>query len=1313
MNNMLKREVYNITTKERYTASFFEDDTIEVVRQQIAKSIDVHPDRLYILVGLRLPLDYYTQDPRNWESLFDRLSYGAEAINKDSFKSYQLEHRTPNTSVAFREYDRIQWMSYPEELKDLFEPTTEFVEYRILGVDPINSFVLPFEQDTPLVSRIPASRLPIPQNMDLFASMYSESETVRFAAKIYDVSMEERSFAYFPLLRATTPNQLSEESIRLMNKNAVMLDALLKMDVPTPTNINIIRAHYYIPFVETDFGSAIRTRFEQIFYGMTVSKKTPYIGLFTSGKQVSRHKFFAEDPQNKTPYLDDSNWKSWWSTSKPQRDRPTLILFRGKSKKDFDKISITSIDISMTSYRSEEGNDSLSDIEKGIEDWLLSLDALVPFLSPNDIQKSRWEFQDLSYVARYSKKIEDFNLMRFSCISSIFDIPDKTKNKFNLLRSDTEKGGINPLDAKILQMMREDITVRPEAVAEQLSVPIESATKLIQDVNAKLEENPRLLEKTLKGYPDMHIGPDFVTVRSVDNLERSVKYSNILRFILSNPDSDDLDRVCPKRMERVEAETSIPVVEDLSADLVSEYADIFAYAEGADEEPELVESEEPVKEEPAKISTDTKKSTTYGYFLDRLAKFDPITFNPSGSQYAKKCEKNYQPIILSPEDETRLKPTPYDPKKYMTDDQMLEWTDPAGTVICPEFWCMRDQIPLQESQLIKEGDEVRCPVCNGKLWTKASDDPKEYPLQKRGTGFVYPGTKYESPHNKRMMPCCYKTSQKKKIKKEDAEDQKYYIVGSTKTGLKDYRISFLPDELLNSLKIQEKYEIFKSGPTRILSGMSGFFRSGLGNILDTLPTFLGLKTTIPSPHESVETVLKCSFLRSWKIPGTKHIESISGRLKDVSPFNDDTEARDNVARLISGINEAFENKKLSKIESLEYACLALQCDVFRVHTNINSVGCLFYTAVFRPRSRAIIVLQNGEDIDILCHITRKGREFTYNSNIFQTPFKKETYVQLEKLRLLSCRTEIPSYNYAMSVLPDVLSSIDADDFSIILDPFGRGQAFYVPAKMILPYASSPVPNVGQAKIDGYKDIDNENLPRYADARKYLEIAKNIVAGYEWSEDLYDAQGYRVEILVKCGLRIPVYPEKVATNMEPLEVVQTVRTIGETELVFGKPSEELEEVHRDISYNAEVFDFLLYQLTKDIESDYVELREALLSVKPNTIKVKPLLQKWYNETTQFVNIREPSDFVSKIRKPCGQFKSESECSGNLCGWDGKVCRIKIRNTLNKDSLFHRLLSMLVDNSKIRAMVLDGRTTPFFSTILYLELPHELILTDNEL
>jgi hypothetical protein len=92
----------------------------------------------------------------------------------------------------------------------------------------------------------------------------------------------------------------------------------------------------------------------------------------------------------------------------------------------------------------------------------------------------------------------------------------------------------------------------------------------------------------------------------------------------------------------------------------------------------------------------------------------------------------------------------------------------------------------------------------------------------------------------------------------------------------------------------------------------------------------------------------------------------------------------------------------------------------------------------------------------------------------------------------------------------------------------------------------------------------------------------------------------------------------------------------------------------------------------------------------------------------MDIKEPKQFLSKIREPCNE-----SCEGELCGWDGNVCKVQINSTIKKDKIFHRLLSTLIDNSKIRSMVLDGRTTPFFSTILYLELPHELIVTDYEL
>jgi hypothetical protein len=252
-----------------------------------------------------------------------------------------------------------------------------------------------------------------------------------------------------------------------------------------------------------------------------------------------------------------------------------------------------------------------------------------------------------------------------------------------------------------------------------------------------------------------------------------------------------------------------------------------------------------------------------------------------------------------------------------------------------------------------------------------------------------------------------------------------------------------------------------------------------------------------------------------------------------------------------------------------------------------------------------------------------------------------------------------------------------------------------------------LPDVLQTKVNGYKELRPENLPEKEGMRLVLETAAKVSPGFAFREDLYNMSGQKVEILLQSGLRVPIKPIE-GKPRDTKEVVETVREIGESTLVFGKDSVELRKEHRKISYYTEVYDFLLFQLTKDLETDYGELSSALREVTPTIANVSPYLNKWFTETTRFNNVKEPKQFLSKIREPC-----DSKCEGELCGWDGDVCKVEINSTVKKDKLFHQLLTTLVDNSKIRAMVLDGRTTPFFSTILYLELPHELIVTDNEL
>jgi hypothetical protein len=805
-------------------------------------------------------------------------------------------------------------------------------------------------------------------------------------------------------------------------------------------------------------------------------------------------------------------------------------------------------------------------------------------------------------------------------------------------------------------------------------------------------------------------------VSSVSEIDRILKYANILRYVIGFPDSKNLDSICPKRMETVKVDTGIAPVEilQIDPDIEDQYADLFGYLEGdeGDAKEEVLPAEEE-KQKDKKIRTKQKQFSGYGYFVSRLEKFDPKSFaSKQDPPYAKACEKNYQPIILDNEDLEAWGGTDYDPRTYLESEKMETTENPDGLIICPEYWCMKDEIPLTEDQLEKEDGEIRCPICGKQLRTSESDDPREFTVIKRTEGYTYPGFKKDIfKKTGKNMPCCFKTSQKKKVEK--SEDNKYYINREDKVSIKEFQLAFLNEDFMKLLDIPEKYEILRK-LKRISNGMSGYFRVGLGRPSETLPELLGLKTKIEAPRDSIDSVIKCSFFRTFKKLGDSHLESIDASLRKIPPYDKDETLRENLVKRISGIDEAFHRKELSTLEELEYSAIVLQCDIFRVFTDSNAVGCMFYSPMVRPRSRGIVILQNGKYIDILSHVTRSSRGFQYKSNIFENPFKKETHVVLEQARNQACVTSVPSYNDALTVVKEVLILSEKDTFQVVLDPFGRGQALFVPSVMILPFNPTPIPDMIQSKIVGFDEINKELLPTHESVLKYLEIAGKYTPGYEWVEDLADSQNKRVEVLLKSGLRVPVKPEEMKPK-EAADVINTVNEIGETDLVFGKESEELQRDYKHLNYMSEIYEFLLFELTNDLKEKYKDLRFSLQEVFPKRKVVELLLRDWFDRTVDVSKVDTPIEFLSKVRTPCGQFKSKDACSGNLCGWnaESKKCNIEVKPFVQKERLFHRVLSTLIDNSKIRGMILDGRTSPFFSTVLYISLPNELIVTDLDI
>jgi hypothetical protein len=519
------------------------------------------------------------------------------------------------------------------------------------------------------------------------------------------------------------------------------------------------------------------------------------------------------------------------------------------------------------------------------------------------------------------------------------------------------------------------------------------------------------------------------------------------------------------------------------------------------------------------------------------------------------------------------------------------------------------------------------------------------------------------------------------------------------------RFAYLPADLLNSIHISEEYKIAIEAGNRIQTGMSGFFRVGLGRPSDGLPMFLDLSTKVASPRHSIQNILRCAFVALWTETSETHASEIEKSL-DMKPFSGDESAKKHMARIISSIDEAFINNKLTIIQELEYTAIMLNVDLYRINLEDLTIGCTFYTPQVKVRTRGLIILQRGNDVDCLCHVTRQQKKFSFRANIFDPPFNYETYVELTKKRNLSCVTNIPTIKDAFLFAKSLV-----DDFSIVLDPFGRAQAIYIADDMLLPFQNTAIPLLEKRpRISGYSEV--RNLPTYDDTRILLKKAQEIAPGYEWAEDMYDGKGYIVEILTRSGLRVPVKPKE--GKGEASEVTQTIIRESESSLALGSTNQTDMQRYKKISYESELYEFLLYQLTLDIKNRIIpDLILTLSEQTPKASELEPLLEEWFDQTTHFVSLDTPIEFLTKIRKPCGQFK-KNECSNaHMCAWDGKTCRIQVRDIVPKKKLFNKLLSTLVDNSKIRSIVLDGRTTPFFSTVLYIELPTEIIFTDTEL
>jgi hypothetical protein len=161
-------------------------------------------------------------------------------------------------------------------------------------------------------------------------------------------------------------------------------------------------------------------------------------------------------PKTKKTFLDLPMWSAWWTKSKPSRPRPTLVLYRGKSREHFDRISISATDITFAVYRSENEKYNLDDLRNKLYDWFMSFDSIQPFIEKSDLIKCRWILQDIKFEAKYSESLEELDTKRLKCLSTIFKEDEKQKTIFKFLRTDYALEDLTSIELHILDLLKDN-----------------------------------------------------------------------------------------------------------------------------------------------------------------------------------------------------------------------------------------------------------------------------------------------------------------------------------------------------------------------------------------------------------------------------------------------------------------------------------------------------------------------------------------------------------------------------------------------------------------------------------------------------------------------------------------------------------------------------------------------------------------------------------------------------------------------------------------------------------------------------------------
>jgi flagellar motor switch protein FliN len=295
----------------------------------------------------------------------------------------------------------------------------------------------------------------------------------------------------------------------------------------------------------------------------------------------------------------------------------------------------------------------------------------------------------------------------------------------------------------------------------------------------------------------------------------------------------------------------------------------------------------------------------------------------------------------------------------------------------------------------------------------------------------------------------------------------------------------------------------------------------MGRPSETAEKLLGATKKVPRPKDAPRDVLyRCSFFRTWPGRGAGDGE---------------------LDRITSSIDQAFHQGTLGFLEELEYVASTLSIEVIRVDRTTGQVLCGF-GGELGGAAKTVVLLGTT----LLAEVSRpkaSGHKPVFQTDLRKKAFPKETLALLLDRHARACASNYP-------VLSDAVAELRAKgkaDYQVVLDPFKRVQAAFVPGDGILPVSPTTTQvDAGVPIRRGYSDLREEELPTVESQTAFADTLTHPL--FAIRGPIRNVNGAVVELDRKVGDAIDVYVNDRLVARGEVVIVDDKLGVTMTEIV---------------------------------------------------------------------------------------------------------------------------------------------------------------------